>query len=285
MRPTDENQSPSMRPNLMSPRRTSGEDSILAMLERDPMRKRGTATASGGRLAWYGASGAVAIALTGMLVWLAAGNDGVNLDASGLPLDQPAVASAARPAAAGGHGDPASAALPEPAPALRQVAMATTTAPPVPRPASQSGSAAVIVDQEPAQDVPPMRLLKPAPAKPAALPPVRVPVPGTAPRPVARTPAPKTSALASGEPRQSARPAAPPARPRPVAAARNAVRPAQAKAPRPASTAKGADGHVDADVALISAVIVHANGHAPEGSQMTELLCPNNACKAKPENQ
>ena len=43
MRPPDENQSPSMRPNLMSPRRlsTSGEDSILAMLEREPARKRG----------------------------------------------------------------------------------------------------------------------------------------------------------------------------------------------------------------------------------------------------
>ncbi|NNG23378.1 hypothetical protein [Telluria aromaticivorans] len=270
-----------MRPNLMSPRRTSGEDSILAMLERDPMRKRGTGAASGGRLAWYGASGAVAFALTGMLVWLAAGNDGVNLDASGLPLDQPVLAGAAPPAAAGGRSDPPPPALPEAAPALRQVAMAATTAPPVPRP----GGAAVIVDQEPAHDVPPMRVLKPAPAKPATLPPVRVPVPVAAPRPMARTPASKPATLATGEPRQAARPLASPARPRPVAVARNAVRPAQAKAQRPASPAKGADGHVDADVALISAVIVHANGHAPEGSQMTELLCPNGACKAKPQNQ
>ena len=65
------------------------------------------------------------------------------------------------------------------------------------------------------------------------------------------------------------------------------MRPARAappKAQRPATAAR-ADAPVDPDVALISAVIVHANGHAPEGSPMTELLCPNDACQARPNRQ
>jgi hypothetical protein len=157
--------------------------------------------------------------------------------------------------------------------------MATTSAPPLPRP----DTAAVIVDQQPAHDLPPMRLLKPAPSRPAALPPVRVPVPAAAPRPAARS---------SPQVARPALPAAGAARPatasraRPPVVARNAVRPTPAISRRSAvASAKGGDGQVDADVALISAVIVHANGHAPEGSQMTELLCPNEACKARPATQ
>ncbi|MEW6761964.1 MAG: hypothetical protein AB1437_14180, partial [Pseudomonadota bacterium] len=72
---------------------------------------------------------------------------------------------------------------------------------------------------------------------------------------------------------------------RPATVARNAVRPAQAKAQRVAAPARAAEAPVDPDVALISAVIVHANGHAPEGSQMTELLCPNDSCQARPNRQ
>lgn len=264
MRPTDENQAESMRPNLMSPKRvrTSGEDSILAMLERDPTRKRGTgAGASPTRLAWYGASAAVAIALTGTLVWLAAGNDGLRPD-----VERSMMAAAPPPAPAAAR----------PAPALVQVALAEGPS------AARSGSAAVIVDQKPQDDVPPLRLLKPAPgttakapappaaasAKPAPKAVVAAPAPAAVPP--ARTPAPGAAAAP---------------RPRPVTVARNAARPAQAKAQRPATPARAAEAPVDPDVALISAVIVHANGHAPEGSQMTELLCPNDSCQARPNRQ
>lgn len=231
MRPTDENQSPSMRPNLMSPKRerTSGEDSILAMLERDPLRRRG---AQGGvsrlRLACYGASGAVVLALTATLVWLAAGNDGLRPEVERGLLVQGAAA-------------------PPPSPVV-QVALAPATTP-----AAQGGSAAVIVDQRP-DGVPPLRMLKPAPAaKPAAK---------AAPAPAAT----------------------PPARPRPQAVARNAARP-PSKGLRPAAPARPADAPVDPDVALISAVIVHANGHAPKESQMTELLCPNDSCQTQQKKQ
>lgn len=251
MRPTDENQAESMRPNLMSPKRvrTSGEDSILAMLERDPARKRGTgAGVSGPRLAWYGASALVAIALTGTLVWLAAGNDGLRPD-----VERSMMAAAPAPVPAAER----------PAPALVQVALAEAA------PAVRSGSAAVIVDQKPQDDVPPLRLLKPAPGTPAKAPaPLAVAPAKPAPKAVAAAPAPAAA------PRQ-----------RPAAVARNASRPAQAKAQRPAAPARAAEAPVDPDVALISAVIVHANGHAPEGSQMTELLCPNDSCQARPNRQ
>ncbi|MEW6759767.1 MAG: hypothetical protein AB1437_02995, partial [Pseudomonadota bacterium] len=162
-----------MRPNLMSPKRvrTSGEDSILAMLERDPARKRGTgAGVSGRRLAWYGASAFVAIALTGTLVWLAASNDGLRPD-----VERSMMAAAPPPVPAAER----------PAPALVQVALAEAT------PAARSGSAAVIVDQKPQDDVPPLRLLKPAPGTPAKAPTPPAVVPAKpAPKAVVAAPAP-----------------------------------------------------------------------------------------------
>lgn len=266
MRPTDENQSTSMRPNLMSPRRatTSGEDSILAMLEREPARKRSSGK-SGGRLLWYGTSAALALVLTGTLVWMAAHNDGLR------PEVQESVLADAEPAPrpnASAPGDgPAGAAT------VLQVAMAPAAA----VPEAQAASAAVIVDQAPpAAAVPPLRLLKPAPDKPAA-------EKSAAPaRPVAKSSLPPRPA-ALAEARPLPRPATTPAKSRPVNVAKNAVKPA--KAQRGVNPARIAEAPVDADVALISAVIVHANGHAPEGSQMTELLCPNESCQARPPRQ
>jgi len=234
VRPTDENQAPSMRPNLMSPKRerTSGEDSILAMLERGPLRRRGAARgASSLRVACYGASAVVVLSLTGALVWLAAGNDSRRL-------------AAERTADAG--------------PAVVRVALSADAAPP-----TRTGSAAVIVDQQPA-GVPPLRMLKPAPATPAKTPPTPAkPAIKPAPTPVASAVTP---------------------RPRPPAVVRNVPRAAAAKVQRTAP-ARTAEAPVDPDVALISAVIVHANGHAPENTQMTELLCPNDNCQSRPNRQ
>jgi len=288
VRPTDENQSTSMRPNLMSPRRTatSGEDSILAMLEREPARKRGSGTSSV-RLAWYGAGASLALALTGVLVWMAANNDGLR------PEVQEAVLADAQ------HEPQRSAAAPSERPTgaatILQVAMAPAPATPD-APDAQPAGAAVIVDQAPpAEAVPPLRLLKPAPDKPAAeksAPPARAaaspPVPAVvAPaRPMAKASSPpRPVAGAPAEARPVTRPAAVPAKPKPVMVAKSAVKPAQAKAQRGVNPARTSEAPVDADVALISAVIVHANGHAPEGSQMTELLCPNNACQSRPSKQ
>lgn len=279
MRPTDENQSPSTRPNLMSPRRTrtSGEDSILAMLEREPGHKHGTG-ASGARRAWYGAGASLTLVLIGTLVWLAANNDGARLEAQDSVL---AEARQAPPQPATLADAPA---LPTAGAVLRQVAMA---------PAAETGAmhaaeAAVIVDQAdqspPAAAVPPLRMLKPAPEKAA---PVRVPVPvAAAPaRPVVKAAPPRPAAAAPLKEKALGRPAAAPAKPKPVMVAKGAVRPAPSKTQRGATAGKSTDGPVDPDVALISAVIVHANGHAPKDSQMTELLCPNDNCQARPPRQ
>jgi hypothetical protein len=251
-----------MRPNLMSPRRptaTSGEDSILAMLEREPAHRRkggaGAAT-SGARLAWYGASAAVAMALTGALVWLAANNDGLGRDVQDTMLaDAGKAAQRAAPPAP-----------PVQAPALRPAALEV-----------QPAGAALIVDQAPTPEgVPPLRLLKPAPAAPVASAPAR-----PAAKPTPARPAP----VATVEDRPTARPAPVAAKPKPALAANGAVRPAAPKSARPATPARTPEAPVDADVALISAVIVHANGHAPPGSQMTELLCPKDSCKSRPASE
>jgi len=274
-----------MRPNLMSPRRTatSGEDSILAMLEREPARKRKAGT-SGIRLAWYGASAMLALALTGTLIWMAANNDGLRPEVQESVL---AEAEQAPRRSAPTQGDsPAGAAT------ILQVAMAPAAA----APDTQPAGAALIVDQAPpAEAVPPLRLLKSAPEKPAAatsMPPAAratavSPVPAAVPpRSVAKTSPPaRPAAPAAAETRPVPRPAAAPAKARQVVVAKSAVKPAPAKAQRGVNPARSPDAPVDADVALISAVIVHANGHAPEGSQMTELLCPNNACQSRPPSQ
>lgn len=69
MRPSDENQNGSTRPNLMSPSRRSAasEDSILASLERGPSSTR---THRG----WLIIGGSAAAVLTLMIAWLAYGN-------------------------------------------------------------------------------------------------------------------------------------------------------------------------------------------------------------------
>ncbi|MGZ5199680.1 MAG: hypothetical protein ACXWC4_07885 [Telluria sp.] len=69
MRPADENQY-STRPNLMSSgRRAGGDQNILEMLERDT--GRGKRRGARSRLRWYGAGGALAAGLIGLLAWLA----------------------------------------------------------------------------------------------------------------------------------------------------------------------------------------------------------------------
>lgn len=70
MRPTDENQAASTRPNLMSSRRAAGEDNILAMLERDSARRAGSRLSSP-RLAWYCVAAAFSGIVVGVIAWLA----------------------------------------------------------------------------------------------------------------------------------------------------------------------------------------------------------------------
>ncbi|WP_230027665.1 hypothetical protein, partial [Massilia sp. Bi118] len=79
MRPTDEDQSGSRRPNLMSStRRTANETNILAMLDRHESggRLRRLLRGRGGlpAMAWYGTAGLLVAGLVGSLAWLVLDN-------------------------------------------------------------------------------------------------------------------------------------------------------------------------------------------------------------------
>lgn len=159
MRPTDENQPGSTRPNLMSASRPGGgEDNILAMLERDAGRGRGSQFSSHPRTAWYAGAGALVVAMVGALGWLAWENANkvpeVTVETTlVLPSEGTSVAAA--------HDAP-----PAPAAALAQDA-AHLHAPPSPSPAAaqahaapvaaiiQAASAAAIVQAGPADPVAP----------------------------------------------------------------------------------------------------------------------------------
>ncbi|MEW7850700.1 hypothetical protein AB2N08_18585 [Massilia aurea] len=234
MRPPDENQAnptePHLRPNLMSSARRGGnEDSILAKLEREPAR-RSAAGASGVRLAWYGGAVALAIGLTGALAWLAAGQDGPPpLEVARAEI-APLVLAADEPAAPMATATIVDAA-PEP---LAYAAPPVTTADVLQHPVA-----------------PPLRLLKPADARPAASKPARPAA--AAERSVAKAP-PRARAPTSRQ------------------AARTAKNTGPARAP----------DTPDSDVALISAVIYHANGHATPEFDAGPERCADDACRPRP---
>ncbi|MEG0080576.1 MAG: hypothetical protein RR775_01655 [Massilia sp.] len=225
---------PHLRPDLMSSARHGGnEDSILARLEREPVR-RAAPGGTGMRVAWYGGAVLVALGLTGALAWLAAGQDTphrvepthAGIAARAIVADEPAAPLAA-------------AIIVDAAPAL----------PPVSAPAPAASTAHVLPPP-----VPPLRLLRPAnggraPAKPTHT--------AAAPeRSAAKTPVPTFQARAS-VPRQAARPT---------------------KHAGPARITETPDS----DVALISAVIYHANGHALPDPEMNPDRCNGDACRPRP---
>ena len=273
MRPSDENQAsshPHLRPNLMSSSRRGGhDDSILAKLEREPARRAGGRT--GRRLAWYGASALVAVALTATLAWLAAGSGDQVLE----------VAQATESNTSGAAGT-VTQPLQEAQPTTEEV---------LGLPPEQEAKSALIVDSAP-DAAPPLRMLDapaarptPAPAPPVAAPPapVRVaapPVPAKRPEP-----RPERRAEPRAEPRIAARLEARPSAARPrSASARPPARPSSrsARTINPARTGE----HDDSDVALISAVIYHANGHASaDGNDENTSNCGDEPCRARPARQ
>jgi len=251
VRPTDENQAGSRRPNLMSSsRRTGGEINILAMLEgqsNKPLSRRFQAWT---RAAWYGGAGLLACGLLGALAWVA-------LDPAGGGFEGRVVAGTPAPVA-----EPAPETLPNPALHVD--------------PAPAHGAA--IVDVAATESLPPPRAREDTPphaAARAALVAAAVPAATAAPMPAAATDT-VTSAVTSAVTNAG------PAR---VPAAVSTLRPALHAAPRPtpkggtAAHAAAVPPHprraaplarpgkpgqtatVDTDVALISAIIQHAGKH------------------------
>ena len=255
MRPPDENQAnptqPHRRPNLMSSARRGGnEDSILAKLEREPGRPAWAG--SGGRVLWYGGAVVLALGLTATLAWLAAGLGNVE---SGLEV---------------AHADVAPLLVPAHAPEAPLEAAVIVDAPaPLDDAASGVGHAEVGHAELNHAEVSTAEVLQPPPAPPLRL----LEPPGARPAPV--------------------KPAAPRPPARPVGTAeRNPARaaPARARAPAPrqaARTGKSASAAragetPDSDVALISAVIYHANGHAVAEPGDSPDACADAACRPRP---
>lgn len=301
MRPTDENQAASTRPNLMSSRRAAGEENILAMLERDSARRVGGRMSSP-RLAWYCVAAAFVGILVGVVAWLAYDN---HATATALQAEAERAAEAAA------------------APAMPPVPPEVRPPEPAPIQLAEAPNAALIVDQpqdKPAS-VPPLVMLPPdesGAAKPAATVKETPAAPQEEAAIVAKTapkvepkaepkaepkpaPAPKT---ARTEPARKAEKTEKPASAAKTAkadkmdkaertekAARPASRPAKAPAQRAVADKSGArkqksaaggaaEPAVDSDVALISAIIAQSERH--RGEREKAAPCTGAKCPAPP---
>ncbi|MGZ8290185.1 MAG: hypothetical protein ACXWVG_03170 [Telluria sp.] len=266
MRPSDENQNGSNRPNLMSSSRrpAASEDGILASLERGS----GTGAAQAQR-SWLIIGGTAAAILTAMLGWIAYNNA---TSVRTLPVS----------------------AVKRTAPAAEPVAMREEPRPdavepplPLPQPATIIDEQATAAAQEPSRPalvmLPPEEVSgdKASPPRPETVPPIEVPVPVTAP---VLAPAPKPVIARAAEPvRKVEKPA------RSVAARAATVKTVALRpTPRPA-TARKAKGNkaakpimvpeLDSDVALISAIVAHSTRHAADRAQQDN--CEGRKCKAK----
>ena len=288
MRPTDENQAASTRPNLMSSRRGAGEENILAMLERDSARRPGTRM-SGVRLASYGAAAALVGILAGGVAWLAWDNHRTGEE---LQSQHDLANDAVTPVVAEADLPP----------------ILPPAAAPAPAPVVEAPRTAVIVDEaararEAASAAPPPLVMLP----PHELEGAKAPPPAPAPRPaqesvqakpgmqpkLVKAEAPKVAAkpVKAEAPKVAARPAAQKKADKPAKLAIRSTKPAPARASakakarldaaaRPRKATATADAPVDSDVALISAIIQHAERH--RGEREAPSSCSGPKCPPKP---
>jgi hypothetical protein len=220
---------------MSSTRRTANEINILAMLDRHqaaglPQRilrgLRGMPAA-----AWYGAAGVLVCALLGMLGWLARDSD------SSASVDS-ALAGAVNPKAA--------AAIAAAPPAPVSASLAVPDAEPEPAPEPLPGAGATIVDVAPAAAAEPAASVHPLPPPQHA---GRI-----APHEFAGDPQRLSAHAATAKSAARAAAGKPPA-----AGARAVPARAEPRNRRPAALPKSVSEPVDTDVALISAIIQHAN--------------------------
>ena len=273
MRPTDENQSSSRRPNLMSStRRPGGDINILAMLDGQTPGRRLRALPA---VFWYGAAGVVACSLLVVLAWLVRG---------AAPARDTQAAGAAQVALRPGTARPGTAAATRGAArdgmSVTVPSMHTAPAEEAPAPAIAHG--AVIVDVAP-PSVPPSALAAATPATPAHA----VPGATSRPQPAAAAPTPTRTTAA----------AVPPARPQPAYRTAPPQTPllAHGEPPRQkraaaASRARPPSATVDTDVALISAILQHAgtgtgtgtgNDAADAADAAGTSACADKSCKPR----
>jgi hypothetical protein len=287
VRPTDENQPGSRRPNLMSSsRRANGEISILAMLDGQSRRSLARRFPHLPALLAYAAAGTAACTLVGVLAWLA--HDGADRSA-GKDADAQATSVVQVPAAPASAQAEAQAQADAKAETETQATAPGEALPRAPVPAAAgvdaplpAGSAA-IVDALNA-DLPPPDTATVADAlpAPAARPlPAVASVPASPSAPAAGTDTGKAGAMAATPPTRSHGPKSAPVRPlaavRPVQAAVRAGTPAKPR--RNGAPTKPAAPAVDMDVALITAIIQHAGRPLDAtGAEHADATCAGKPC-------
>lgn len=257
MRPTDENQTGSRRPNLMSSSRRSGaEINILAMLDGQA-RKPGP-FARLPRAAWYGSGGVLACALVGAVAWLVHDQSGSGFEGrvpAGPPVVPLEIVSETVPNPALQVDPPRThgATVVDVAAAVDAAADAASAVQPAP-------SGARVLDDA-RQEAQLLAAVTPASAPPQAAVPVRPDMPAMVAVSAAVT-RPAHHAPHRVQPK-----AAPSARSVLAEARQPASTHVRGAAPT-AQKAKPASAAVDTDVALISAIIQHVNqrGEVKDGA-------------------
>jgi len=244
VRPTDENQTGSRRPNLMSSsRRTGAEINILAML--DGQARKPGAFARLPRAAWYGSAGVLACVLIGAVAWLVHDQSGSGFEGR-VPAGPPAVPL-----------EIVSETVPNPALQVdpprthgATVVDVAATAADAASAAQPAPSGARVLDDRP-QEARALADVTPAPAPPQAPVPMRPDAPVVVP----------VSAAVTRPTHHAPHRVPPKAAPGARSALAEARQPGAAHARRPAAAqkAKPAPAALDTDVALISAIIQHVN--------------------------
>ena len=261
MRPTDEHQAGSTRPNFMasSPRPAGGEDNILARLERDGKRGGFGKTWKNARLAWSIVASVLVIGLIGVLASLA--NDNLMQHRQPVLIDATALAPA--PDAAGAAPPAKASDAPQPGAATAPMLAAAAIAPPPARVMVKAGSSTdvpALVLLTPPAPAPESEKTLPAPIKPdasALLPPAPPALRSIAP---ARRAAHKRATKSAKSKAAPSRSLAGTAKPRTVRLA-------------PAPMPQGKPTAIDSDVALLSAIIIHSSRHAGERAQQEAIRC------------
>jgi hypothetical protein len=253
VRPPDENQHGSTRPNLLSDarRRFGSDDNILERLERDSARQ---ASGNRSRAAWYAAAASLVLLVLVIVVWMAYEN--VNT-VQVIPMPHPAAERGAPVPTAAAPSGPAEWQLPRGAvrePALPEPAMVLQMDQhdgPLPRPVAMAP--VVPSRNNTIANLPPLVLL-PGDSAVAKKPFLPYKAEKAQPaEPATRTkPAARTSSLAQQQ-----------ATPERVAARTTTA----GRARKPATVNPAQDAPVDRDVALLSAIIIHDSAHADEKAQ------------------
>jgi len=241
VRPTDEHQAGSTRPNFMasSPKPAGGEANILARLERDGKRGGFGKTWKNARLAWPIVASVLVIGLIGVLASLA--NNNLMLHRQPVLIEATALA-----------------------PALQAAGAAL--------PAKESDApqpARVMVKADSSTEVPALVLLKPLAPPPESEKPLLAPIKPSASATSPPSPSPRSVAPAR---RAAHKRAAKNAKGK-AAPARSLASTAKPRTVMPAPVPRVTPTAIDSDVALLSAIIIHSSRHSKERAQQEAIRC------------